>query len=78
MTISAEHLRRLLNSPPEAQLVVREGHAAVAAPGDVGTGALTVLSHAELRARLGGHEPSDEMLDALAARLDSAVSSMGG
>jgi hypothetical protein len=32
-----------------------------------------VLSAADLRARLAGHEPSDEMLTALAARLDAAA-----
>ena len=81
MAITAEHLRRLLDAPDDAQLVVHAGRAAVLDPdADVGVttavhgvdGAV-VLSAAELRARLAGHEPSDEMLAALAQRLDAAA-----
>ena len=82
MTITAEHLRRLLDARDDAQLVVRAGRAAVVDPGsgpglpgvdvpDADGG--VVLSAGDLRARLAGHEPSDEMLAALAVRLDAAA-----
>jgi hypothetical protein len=83
MAISAEHLRRLLDAPDDAQLVVHAGRATVVDPDvDPGVGVTApvhgvdgavVLSAADLRARLAGHEPSDEMLAALARRLDAAA-----
>lgn len=81
MAITAEHLRRLLDAPGDAQLVVHAGRATVVEPGvDAGAGAAVhgvdgavVLSAADLRARLAGHEPSDEMLAALARRLNAAA-----
>jgi hypothetical protein len=78
MTISADHVRALLSAAPDAQLVVTAGRAEVRGPGELTGGELAVLSHAELQARLEGHEPSAEMLDELAARLDTAVGTMGG
>ncbi len=85
MTITAEHLRRLLDAQDDAQLVVHSGRAAVVTPGAAPDGGVAaapgpppadgavVLSAADLRARLAGHDPSDEMLDALARRLDAAA-----
>jgi hypothetical protein len=79
MAISAEHLRRLLDAPDDAQLVVHAGRATVVDPGGGvptpvhGVDGAVVLSAADLRARLAGHEPSDEMLAALARRLDAAA-----
>jgi hypothetical protein len=81
MAITTEHLRRLLDAQDDAQLVVHAGRAAVVTP-DGGVGAMpgpsaadgaVVLSAADLRARLAGHDPSDEMLAALARRLDAAA-----
>jgi hypothetical protein len=77
MPISTDHLRRLLEAGDDAQLVVSAGEAtlvdpAVAPSGAVPEGAV-VLSAADLRARLAGHDPSDEMLAALARRLDAAA-----
>ena len=78
MDISADHLRRLLEAGDDAQLVVSAGGATVVdpavapPPASLPDGAV-VLSAADLRARLAGHEPSDEMLAALAARLDAAA-----
>ncbi len=80
MAITAEHLRRLLDAQDDAQLVVHAGRAALltpdGAPGGAPSGApdgAVVLSAADLRARLAGHDPSDEMLAALARRLDAAA-----
>jgi hypothetical protein len=84
MAITAEHLRRLLDAGDDARLVVRPDHAAVVDPdvdpdGRAAVGGLpdgdgaVVLSAADLRARLAGHEPSEEMLEALARRLDAAA-----
>jgi hypothetical protein len=78
MTITAAHVRRLLDAGPDAQLVVREGRADVVPGGRPGDGALAVLSGADLRARLEGHEPSEEMLAELALRLDETVGQLGG
>jgi hypothetical protein len=79
MAITADHLRHLLDAGDDAQLVVRAGRAAVVDP-EVGTATgvpdadgAVVLSAADLRARLAGHDPSDEMLAALARRLDAAA-----
>jgi hypothetical protein len=78
MAISTDHLRRLLEAGDDAQLVVSAGEATVVDPavaplrGAVPEGAV-VLSAADLRARLAGHDPSDEMLAALARRLDAAA-----
>jgi hypothetical protein len=77
MAITADHLRHLLDAGDDAQLVVRAGRAAVVDP-EVGTAAglpdgAVLLSAADLRARLAGHDPSDEMLAALARRLDAAA-----
>jgi hypothetical protein len=78
MAISTDHLRRLLEAGDDAQLVVSDGEASVVdptvapLPGAVPEGAV-VLSAADLRARLAGHDPSDEMLAALARRLDAAA-----
>ncbi len=78
MTITAEHLRRLLDAQDDAQLVVHSGRAAVvtpdaAPPGPPAADGAVVLSAADLRARRAGHDPSDEMLAALARRLDAAA-----
>ena len=76
MAITAEHLRRLLDAQDDAQLVVHAGRAALVTPDGAPSAApdgAVVLSAADLRARLAGHDPSDEMLDALARRLDAAA-----
>ena len=78
MPISIDHLRRLLEAGDDAQLIVSAGEATVVDPAAprltaaVPEGAV-VLSAADLRARLAGHDPSDEMLDALARRLAAAA-----
>lgn len=77
MMITASDVRALLAAEPDAQLVVHEGRADVRGPGDLAGGEAAVLSRAELEARLGGHEPSEEMLVELAERLDTAARSMG-
>lgn len=81
MTFTADHLRALLAADPGAQLAVHEGRATVLTADEAGApeyrGALAVISHDELCERLGDHEPSDELLGALALRFDSAVGTLG-
>lgn len=82
MTFTADHLRALLAADPGAQLAVHEGRATVLSAAEADApqyrGALAVISHDELCARLGDHEPSEELLGALARRFDTAVETMGG
>jgi NADH dehydrogenase len=76
-TITAEHLRRLLDAAPDAQLVVVEGRAEVVGRGEA-EGSLAVVSRQELLDRLGVAEHHPESLEDVARRLDSAVTSLGG
>lgn len=78
MTITAEQLRLLFDSDlPDPHLVIEEGEARVA-PSPEGDRGLVAASRADLLAQLGGRRPSDEELEHLAARLDTAVTNQGG
>ncbi|WP_219414554.1 hypothetical protein [Pseudonocardia nigra] len=79
MTIAAEHLTQLFDSDlPDPQLVVEAGEARVVSGSAGEQQGLVVASRADLLEESGGRAPSGEALDQLAARLDSAVTSMGG
>jgi Cytochrome P450 len=82
MTISADDVRTLLATDPDAVLVIVEGRAAVISSKDVESpryrGALQVVTRDELVDRVGDAELSARELGELAADLDTAVSEMGG
>ncbi|RJL22725.1 hypothetical protein [Bailinhaonella thermotolerans] len=82
-TISAEDVRRLLESgEPEPTLVLLEGRAQVVARRDLEAepyrGALVVASRDDVAAGWDPAEVSDDELNQLAQRLDTAVSDLGG
>ncbi|HVL84836.1 MAG TPA: hypothetical protein VM367_11210 [Pseudonocardia sp.] len=75
MTISTTALRELFASDlPDPLLVVEEGRARVAAEP---TG-IVVASRRELLAEHGGDAPTGELLEQLAARLDTEFRLQGG
>jgi hypothetical protein len=78
VAITAEHLTQLFDSDlPDPHLGVTGGVARVV--DDAGDDAgLVVASRADLLAQHGGRRPEGEALDQLAARLDTAVTGMGG
>lgn len=76
-TITADHVRALLDAGSDAQLVVVEGEARVVGPGGE-EGALAVVSRRELLDRLGVEEHTPDRLAEIARRLDGAVASLGG
>ncbi|MHA6626047.1 hypothetical protein ACU61A_11485 [Pseudonocardia sichuanensis] len=79
MAITAEHLTQLFDSDlADPHLVVTAGETRVVdGPAEEGDG-LVVASRADLLAARGGRRPEGETLDELAARLDTAVTGMGG
>lgn len=83
MTISADDVRRLLESEhADALLVLVAGSAEVISQAETSTprynGALQVVSREELVKRVGGADPSDREIAEQAAILDSTVSELGG
>jgi NADH dehydrogenase len=82
MTISADHVRRLLDTDGDAVLVLIEGRAEVVTAGQLGSseyqGALEIISRDELVKRTGGTELGDRELDEQAAALNTAVDELGG
>jgi hypothetical protein len=79
VAINAEHLTQLFDSDlSDPHLVVTAGQIRVVdGPAEEGDG-LVVASRADLLAQRGGRRPEGEALDELAARLDTAVTGMGG
>jgi len=79
VAITAEHLTQLFDSDlADPHLVVTAGTTRVVdGPAEEGDG-LVVASRADLLAQRGGRRPEGEALDELAARLDTAVTGMGG
>ncbi len=80
--IRAEHVARLLRTEDgEPVLIVREGRAEVVDAARLDEprykGALRVASRGDIMPS-GGGEPTQEETEALARRLDSAVSHLGG
>jgi hypothetical protein len=79
MTVTAQLLQQLFHSDlPDPHLVVEAGEAQIVPTPADGQEGLVVASRAELLAQGGGRPPSHEELEQLAARLDSAISTMGG
>ncbi|MGK5448025.1 MULTISPECIES: hypothetical protein [Streptomyces] len=82
-TITAQHVRELLSSSdPDPRLVLLEGSPRVVSAAEAGAdryrGAVEVVSRDDLAARLGPGAPSDRDLEALASRLQTVVSELGG
>ncbi|MCI0385034.1 hypothetical protein [Streptomyces sp. CNQ085] len=82
-TITAQHVRELLSSSdPDPLLVLLEGRprvvSAAEAGGDRYRGAVEVVSRDDLAAGLGPGTLSEQELEALASRLESVVSELGG
>jgi len=78
VAITADHLTWLFDSElPDPHLVVTGGDTRVVDRPAEGDG-LVVASRADLLAEHGGRAPEGEALDQLAARLDTAVTGMGG
>lgn len=82
-TITAQHVRELLSSSdPDPRLVLLEGRPRVVpaaeADADHYRGAVEVVSRDDLAARIGPGTPSEQELEALASRLQSVVSELGG
>ena len=83
MTISTDHVRRLLAADDDALLVLIEGRAEVipreALDDDAFRGAMEVISRAELLERTGGATDLDEAgMATQAAALDTEVTELGG
>lgn len=79
-TITADHLRRLLDAASDdATLALIEGRVEVIEPEQASQlpGALEVIARGGLAARLGA-DPSDEALDEEAASLTVAAQQIGG
>ncbi|GAA3630799.1 hypothetical protein ACLIYM_10225 [Streptomyces fenghuangensis] len=82
-TITAQHVRELLSSSdPDPRLVLLEGHPRVVPAAEAGAdryrGAVEVVSRDDLTARIGPGAPSERDLEALASRLQTVVSELGG
>ncbi|KJK46869.1 hypothetical protein UK23_22195 [Lentzea aerocolonigenes] len=79
MPVPVEDLKRLLQSDrPDAALVLVEGRYLVAGREELASGALPVVTRDELLERTGGWPVTDRDLDAVAAKLSSAVDNLGG
>jgi len=86
MTITAEDVRRLLAAEePEASIVVVEGRAEVVSAKDLGAGryagavVVTDRKHlVETATELDPENPSDSDLQALAERLNTEITLLGG
>ena len=81
-TIRAEHVARLLRTEDgDPVLIVHEGRADVVARTALDDpryeGALHLADRGDL-ASVRGEDPSDEEIEALARRLDTAVRNLGG
>jgi len=78
VAITAQHLRELFDSDlPDPHLVVTAGEARVTDGAGEDAG-LVVASRANLLDQHGGRRPEGVALDELAARLDTAVTGLGG
>jgi hypothetical protein len=79
VAITAEHLTQLFDSDlPDPHLVVAGGQPRVVGGPAGEEDGLVVASRADLLSQHGGHPPEAAALDELAARLDTAVTGMGG
>lgn len=86
MTITVDHVRRLLAAAePDSSLVVVEGRAEVVSADDLRTGryagAVVVTDRAHLletAADVDPENPSETALRALAERLDTGITFLGG
>jgi hypothetical protein len=80
--ITADNVRRLLDSEIDAVLVLIEGRVDVIDPAALDTdgyrGALQVITREELIEQAGGEQLSDRELVEQAAALDMAVAELGG
>jgi hypothetical protein len=80
--ITADNVRRLLDSELDAVLVLIEGRVDVIDPAALDTddyrGALQVITREELIEQAGGEQLSDRELVEQAAALDMAVAELGG
>ncbi|MEV6613225.1 hypothetical protein AB0N31_04960 [Streptomyces sp. NPDC051051] len=81
--ITRDHVRELLASRDDGStLVVLEGRARVVPAGELGSqryaGALEVMSGEDLTRQAGQGPYSEQDLDALAARLETVISHLGG
>ncbi|MGE0218342.1 hypothetical protein [Mycolicibacterium sp.] len=77
MTISPDDVRRLLGADDGSALVLVEGRVEVVS-GDAAEGALEVVTRADLVARTGRADLTDQELAEQAAALDLAVAELGG
>ncbi|WP_116041547.1 hypothetical protein [Amycolatopsis palatopharyngis] len=81
MSLEVEHLRRLLDAGPGAQLMLREGDYVLTGPSgtEEAKGALLVISRATLRDRLGDSQdgPDEDKLREQVALLRTELSSLG-
>ncbi|KUI39429.1 hypothetical protein [Mycobacterium sp. GA-2829] len=82
MTISADDVRKLLDTGGDAVLVLVEGRAEVVTSGQLGSeqyrGALEIISRDDLAKRLGDGDVDDRRLEEQAAALNTAVDELGG
>ncbi|SFB00636.1 hypothetical protein SAMN05216266_103233 [Amycolatopsis marina] len=78
MPLEVDHLRRLLDAGPGAQLMLREGDYVLTGPSGTEEvkGALLVISRAALRDRLGDN-PDDDGLREQVALLRTEISTLG-
>lgn len=81
-TIRAEHVARLLRTEDgDPVLIVHEGQAEVVAKSALDDpryeGALTLVDRGDL-VSVQGEDPTDEEIEVLARRLDTAVRNLGG
>ncbi|OCB46321.1 hypothetical protein A5677_03950 [Mycobacterium malmoense] len=82
MTVSADDVRRLLDSHDErAVLVAIEGRVDVASPAELDTadyrGALRIATRQEVLERAGGAQLSERELAEQAEELDTAIRNLG-
>lgn len=79
MAITVQHLTQLFDSDlNDPHLVVTAGQPRVVGGPAGDEDGLVVASRADLLAQHGGRPPEGDALDELAARLDTAVTGMGG
>ncbi|BBY63851.1 hypothetical protein [Mycolicibacterium helvum] len=80
--ITADDVRRLLDSPTDAVMVLVEGRIEILDPSALGAkqyrGALQVVTREELIEQAGAEQLSDRELLEQAAALDMAVAELGG
>lgn len=82
MSISPDHVRRLLAADADAVLVLVEGRVEVVSAEELAgpdyRGALEVISRGDLQNRLGDGEPSEREVAEQAAALAAALDEQGG